>query len=642
MRYFIIVLFFSLPSLIHSQWSSTGKPFEDKLDYYSAHKAYQSNIDTSNNDDILSYARVLYYQGKIKESVIYFKLLADRSVLNEVKDLNAFHTAVMVSNLLPEEDFTLRYGHLFSDFGIRGYADSLVYSKANFLLQSTCFNSEEFEDFSPMLLGDKLCIVSSRPSLKSDLGKYKYNNQFYYDLYECGSCDVKLIEDGGNLPKGINSELHDGPAYLDPKNKRFFLTRNIEYADVINLGIVYSESNDFGNWSKWNLLPINSNLYNTQHPFYDTVSDRLYFSSDMPGGFGGFDLYYISYSDSGWGNPFNLGNKINTAGDEVFPYMYNSNLYFSSNGYKTKGGLDIFKFDGRDIQSLKSLNSRWDEYGILFVTDSTGLFTTNRAKGFGYDDVLQFQILQTDTLQSGIFVNTVNQKDLSSTLGVPKSARLEIALFDSKTSDWINKPQIDLEIENILSGVKSEFSFEQDSIKVQLGYLSKDSIFKITIEIEKEGYNSKRVVYKEISPRNNIIDLGKIYLFRDASFKKSLNVQGNHLPTVYFDLDKSYIRKKESFKLDSIAVLLKKNPNTKLEIKAFTDSRASFEYNMKLAESRAKMSILYLTQKGIERQRLVYSVYGETNLVNDCGDDKSCEEQYHQLNRRVEFKLLQN
>jgi len=631
-----------MPSLLYSQWSTTGKPFEDKLDYYRAHKAYQSQIDTTNNEDLLSYARVLYYQGKIAESVKYYKYLADKNKLSEVKDLNAFHTGVLVSNLMTEDHFNLRYGNLFSNFGIKGFLDSLKDSEINFILQSTCFNSEDFEDFSPMLIGEKLCFVSSRPSSKSDLGKYRYNDQYFYDLYECDGCMVKLLVGGGKLPQGINSKFHDGPAHLDAQNNRFFITRNIEYAKVINLGIEYSEINDEGDWTKWQPLNINSTSYNTQHPFFDTSTNRLYFSSDMPGGFGGFDLYYISYSDSGWGMPQNCGNNINTAGDEVFPYKFGNDLYFSSNGYKTKGGLDIFKFDGRELENLKSLNSKWDDYGILFLSDTSGLFTTNRAKGFGYDDILQFQILTTDTLSRSIFVNTTEQNALSSALGKPRAARLEIALFDAKTSDWINKPHIDVEIENLLSGVKSEFSFEQDSIKVKLGYLSKDSIFKISIQIEKPGYNSKRVVYREVSPRNEVIDLGKIYLFRNVNFKNSDNSQNMGLPTVYFDLDKSDIKKTEAFKLDSIVVLLKDRPTDKLEIKAFTDSRASFEYNMKLAESRAKKSILYLTNKGIERQRLVYSVFGETNLVNDCGDDKNCEEQFHLLNRRVEFKLLQN
>lgn len=638
MRIAFLVLSVFISNLVYAQWIKTGKPFESKLDYYRAAKAYKPVIDTSNNQDILSYARVLYYQGKFAEATKFFTYLADKDELNSVKDLNAFHTCVSIGRSMKETEFDLKYGKFYINAGIRGYTDKIENIQDKLLIQSTCFNSDGYEDFSPTVIGGKLCVVSSRPSVTSILGKYKFNNQYFYDLYEIVDCEMKLLGNSKGLPKGINTKFHDGPAHYPGNSNFFFLTRNIEYKSAINLGIVFSSYN--GKWSNWESLPCNSEMYNTQHPFYDTMSNRLYFSSDMSGGIGGFDLYYMSKTDSGWGLPINCGNVINTVGDEVFPYIYGEDLYFSSNGFKTQGGLDIFKWRDQKIYTLETLNSEWDDYGILFLSDSSGLFTTNREKGFGHDDVLQFHVVTKDSSNKAIYVNTAEPKYLRTKLGDPKMAGIQIAIFDAKSNDWVNMPKINFEIENIISGLKSEFSIEQDSVKVSLGYFSNDSIFKITIDATKEGFKSKRVMYNSIAPSKGVVDLGKIFLFRDANYVSVDKANLQVLPVLYFDLDKSDIRENESFKLDSILSLLQKNSEAKIEIKSYTDSRASFDYNLKLAEKRAKITIAYLTNKGLARNRCVFSVFGETNLVNDCGDDKLCAEQFHQLNRRVEFNLL--
>ena len=109
---------------------------------------------------------------------------------------------------------------------------------------------------------------------------------------------------------------------------------------------------------------------------------------------------------------------------------------------------------------------------------------------------------------------------------------------------------------------------------------------------------------------------------------------------IYFDLDKHFIRKDAAITLDSIVMMLKQFPEVKLELRSFTDSRASDKYNKKLSERRAKSTFKYLVKKGIPDSRLIYAGYGESGLVNDCGNDKNCIEKMHQLNRRTEFRMI--
>ena len=640
MKSLVTLLLAFTPLFVLSQWDKTGKPFQEKLDYYHAAKEYESSMDSVNSSDLIQYARVLYYQGEESKALEVFKVLMDKGELNTVKDLNAFHTCVMKMQYMSDADFLLKYGQTYTDAGIIGFSDTLIESKDEFLIQSTCFNSDEYEDLSPFIIGDQLCFVSARPSNSSDLGKYNYNNQFYYDIYTVDGCNVKPLKASKVLPANINTKFHDGPAHFVNDSSYFFLTRNIEYSTIINLGLVYSHRDSMGQWSSWTPFNFNSEFYSTQHPFFDATQGKLYFSSDMPGGNGGFDLYYSTLTDSGWSKPKNCGVDINSAGDEVFPYYHSGALYFSSNGYKSSGGLDIYLYSNGEIQSMVGLNSMGDDYGLIYLTDTSGLLTTNRSEGFGKDDILRFTVQQPRTKDEDLYLITSDESLVKVDFGEPKMAKLRVAIFDSKTKDWIESPTISLDITNINSGIRSQFTVEQDSVKINLGYLADDSIFQIEIRVNRNGYKPRKVIYKSITPQSGVLDLGNIYLFREPNYNPPPKTIDPELPIVYFDLDKSVIRNSEEHKLDSVAQILKAHPELRLEIKAFTDSRATFEYNLKLAEKRARATIAYLLTKNISRERCIYAVYGETNLVNDCGDNKDCNEQFHQLNRRVELGIL--
>jgi len=210
MRSLLIIFWLFVSPILNAQWNKTGRPHQQKNDYYRAAKAYQEVVDTSDVEDILSYARVLYYQGKIGEAQNFFTILAKGGHLKEIKDLTAFFTCNQITKSIKDDEFRMLFGDLYRFSSVRGFSDTMLEDRHKYIVQSSCFNTDDFEDFCPTVIANKLCVVSARPSKNDALGKYKYNNQYFYDLYEVNGCDLKLLRDDKNLPKGINTKLHDG------------------------------------------------------------------------------------------------------------------------------------------------------------------------------------------------------------------------------------------------------------------------------------------------------------------------------------------------------------------------------------------------------------------------------------------------
>ena len=210
--------------------------------------------------------------------------------------------------------------------------------------------------------------------------------------------------------------MHEGPVCFSKDGNKIFFTRNnskngFQKADkegVTRLKIFSAERGVF-DWENIEELPINSDEYSLVHPTLNNETGRLYFSSNMPGGFGGYDLYYIDKDSSGWSAPVNLGKSINSKKNELFPFFHTSSqqLFFSSNGYEGKGGLDIYMvseiaFDSGPVINLgHPFNSESDDLGLIINPKGTkGFFSSGRKDGLGKDDIYSFDS------PSGIFGKT--------------------------------------------------------------------------------------------------------------------------------------------------------------------------------------------------------------------------------------------
>ncbi len=337
----------------------------------------------------------------------------------------------------------------------------------------------------------------------------------------------------------------------------------------------------------------------------------------MPGGFGKSDIYKVSVNGDSFGTPVNLGNKINTEGNEVFPFVHNDgNLFFSSDGLQGLGQLDIFTTvldDKGNIQEIINLgmpvNSNMDDFSF-FLNDSgeTGYIASNREGGVGDDDIYGFDRIPLFSIK-GTVTDAINHLPI-------KDARVVVKDKDGNL------------IADLLTDEDGKYSIGVDR---ETTYTLEASHPKYTPEPPKIGdtRNSKGknfvIVDFELDPVQSVDVLADI-----------------NIENIYFDFDKQNIRQDASVELDKVVnLMLVTYPGMDIEIESHTDSRGSFKYNEALAIRRANATHDYLISKGVNPKRIKkFEGFGEYNLVNDCKDGADCSEAAHQLNRRSTFKIL--
>ncbi len=277
------------------------------------------------------------------------------------------------------------------------------------LRNATGINTEHLE-FSPMFYEEGIVFVSSR----RQVGLFDETlGETYFELYyaELDLNDMPVRPDKFSLE--ISSELHEGPVSFGEDGEKIFFTRsNMENGVVkpgadgkVKLKIYRAERGAF-DWENIKELLFNNDDYSCMHPSLSEDGKRLYFVSDRPGGFGGWDIYFVDRDGEGWTDPINMGPDVNTSKNEVFPYIHSSGaLFFSSDGHPGNGGLDLFMIDvstnqwGEVTALPDDFNSDADDFGLLLEEDGMrGYFTSNRSGGFGKDDIYVFEALTTPLL----------------------------------------------------------------------------------------------------------------------------------------------------------------------------------------------------------------------------------------------------
>ena len=258
-------------------------------------------------------------------------------------------------------------------------------------------------DFSPTFYKNGIVFVSSR----KNWGEVDRSiDETYFDLYYSDLDESKLPLGPSNFSKNINSDLHEGPMVFNVTGEVMFFTRN-NYIDGKRKASsngkvgnkIYRATKGEYDWDNIIELPFNSDEYSCQHPALSADGKRLYFSSDMPGGHGGYDLYFVDWTRGGWSSPVNMGPEINSEANEGYPFLHNSGfLFYSSNNNRSIGGLDIFLVDLNSNGEWKSIsigtpfNSPDDDFGILLDPDANyGFFSSNRMDGKGKDDIYRFE-----------------------------------------------------------------------------------------------------------------------------------------------------------------------------------------------------------------------------------------------------------
>ena len=489
-------------------------------------------------------------------------------------------------------------------------------------------------DYSPMLAGDdndRLYFTSTRPSTKGDelsgITGTKTADIFFSQKDEKGKWTKPQ-----NIDTELNSDYDEGACSFSPDGRTMYLTQCKSDPSYPRYATICTSQRNDASWGKSTELTISKDtLSSFAHPAVSPDGQWLYFSSDMPGGYGGLDIWKIRLGKDGVeGGVENLGNKINTEGDEMFPtFRPNGDLYFSSNGHPGMGGLDIFiaKTDtignGYVIEHPGyPLNSEADDFGMTFEgLKNQGYFSSNRGDARGWDHIFSFynpEIVQTVT-------GWVYEKD-----GYELPAALVYMVGNDGT--------------NLKLNVKGDGSFTQQ-IKPNVDY-----VFLGTCK----GYLNHQQQLR-VEPASESCDT--VLQFPLASIMAPVLIDN-----IFYDFDRATLRPESKTSLDELVKLLNENPNITIELSAHCDYKGSAAYNKQLSQRRAESVVNYLIEKGIARERLTPVGYGKEKpktikkkvaeryeflkaddvLSEEFIRQLKPEEQEicNQLNRRTEFRVL--
>ena len=556
-------------------------------------------------DDRLDYARLLLKNGEYKRALTEFELLND-SVPNNVLVRNGLLSAKMAP----------KWKEQGSDYTVK---------------KMTEFNSRR-ADFCPVLAGDqwdRLYFSSTRNDALGDelsgITGAKPGDIFFSDKDDKGKWSKPQT-----IESGLNTEYDEGACCLSPDGSTMYLTQCLSDASYPRFAQIVTAQRSDASWGKTTpLLITNDTLSSYAHPAVSPDGEWLYFVSDMPGGKGGLDIWRMRLTANGPVGVENLGEPINTPGDEMFPtFRPNGDFYFSSDGHPGFGGLDIFIAtvgeDGKYHLSHPGypLNSQGDDFGMTFQGQlNQGFFSSNRGDGRGWDHIYSFynpEIVQT--IRGWIY----EQDGYELTAG---EARI-----------------VGTDGTNLRLGVRGDGSFE---------YVVKPGVDYIILAMCDGFLNHKEEIHVDSVKESKVYDLQ----FPLASISAPVLIDN-----IFYAFDKATLLPESKNALDSLILMLNENPNITIELSAHTDYRGAEDYNKKLSQKRAESVVNYLINHGIAADRLTAVGYGEEKpktirrkvaerypwlKENDVLTEEFIlklkpeqQETANALNRRTEFKVL--
>lgn len=556
-------------------------------------------------DDRLDYARLLLKNGEYKRALTEFELLNDSMPNN-----------VLVRNGLLSAKMAPKWKEQGSDYTVK---------------KMTEFNSRR-ADYCPVLAGDqwdRLYFSSTRNDALGDelsgITGAKPGDIFFSDKDDKGKWSKPQT-----IESGLNTEYDEGACCLSPDGSTMYLTQCLSDASYPRFAQIVTAQRSDASWGKTTpLLITNDTLSAYAHPAVSPDGEWLYFVSDMPGGKGGLDIWRMRLTANGPVGVENLGEPINTPGDEMFPtFRPNGDFYFSSDGHPGFGGLDIFIAtvgeDGKYHLSHPGypLNSQGDDFGMTFQGQlNQGFFSSNRGDGRGWDHIYSFynpEIVQT--IRGWIY----EQDGYELTAG---EARI-----------------VGTDGTNLRLGVRGDGSFE---------YVVKPGVDYIILAMCDGFLNHKEEIHVDSVKESKVYDLQ----FPLASISAPVLIDN-----IFYAFDKATLLPESKNALDSLILMLNENPNITIELSAHTDYRGAEDYNKKLSQKRAESVVNYLINHGIAADRLTAVGYGEEKpktirrkvaerypwlKENDVLTEEFIlklkpeqQETANALNRRTEFKVL--
>lgn len=497
--------------------------------------------------------------------------------------------------------------------------------------QIPMLNSEQF-DYAPRWSDkreDEIIFASSRPS-STGSDDDPITGESYMDLFKSEMDKKGKWSTPVPVNNTVNTPNSEGGVCFDKRYKRMYFTRCIdEKKATLACDIYYADmrGRDFGPAEPLNIIDREVNdSSQVGHPALTPDDEYLVFVSDMPGGYGGKDLWYMKYDrkDDKWGDPKNLGEKINTPEDEMFPYFRgDTTLYFSSRGHGSMGGLDIFSaaFAGEemqfaDVERLPApINSSADDFGLVYKDDEEmGLFSSNRMGGKGKDDIYEFKMPPLE------FNYIANVYDFDT--GTPlANAKVMVQGTDGNSYELT--------------------ADGNGGVKLDNGEIVKETNYSVDVSLD--GYIGT-------GDQFSTVGLSESTTFAREYFLKEIVLDKEYdLPLVLYPFDESELLINEEVNsadsLDYLYDLMERNPNFVIQLESHTDTRGSADYNQRLSQARAETCVEYLIGKGIAADRIEPVGKGESDPkisdaeINAMATEEE-QEKAHQTNRRTVFRIL--
>ena len=557
-------------------------------------------------EDRLAYARLLLKNGEYKQAAKEFTILKDSMPNN-----------VLVNNGLLSAQMAPQWKKEGSRYTVK---------------RQDVFNSRR-QDYSPMLWGDdfsQLYFTSTRnEAVGDDLNGITGTKS--------GDIFVSEKDDRGKWSKptpitsGLNTAYDEGACCFTPDGKEMYLTQCTTDPTSPRYAQIVTSARSDAAWGKASPLTITlDSLSSYAHPAISPDGEWLYFTSDMPGGMGGLDIWRARITPTGLGGVENLGEPINTPSDEEFPtFRPNGDLYFSSNGHVGMGGLDIYIAQVDSITHKYTLthpgyplNSEADDFGMTFEgLHNRGYFSSNRKDGRGYDHIYSFENSEIITTVKG-WVYEKDGYELTAaqvTIVGNDGTYKKVPVKGDGSFDMVITPHVDY----LMMASCKGFLNHKEEIRVDTASESKEYVLQFPL----------------------------------ASISAPVLIDN-----IFYDFDKATLTEASTSALDNLVKLLVENPHVTIELSAHCDYKGSAAYNKQLAQKRAQSVVNYLIQHGIAKDRLTPVGYGKERpkvvrkkLTEKYpwlkeGDEltedfilklpKEQQEICNQLNRRTEFTVL--
>jgi outer membrane protein OmpA-like peptidoglycan-associated protein/tetratricopeptide (TPR) repeat protein len=599
----------------------------------------RDDADFTDKKVIQSLADTYFFNSQYNQSYTWYRKLISLYP-EDIKSIYYLRASISarsnenyaIADRYMQQYFRMEKGTVIEDLYVSdlNYLDSIAELRPKYIVETTKINTEQ-SDFSSAFFGEDKLVFSSTYQA-SGQRDYDWTGEPFLDLYIADIGDEGQLENTQQIEGDINTAFHESSAVFTKDLETVYFTRNnykngkkrTDRKNTVRLKLLTASVDEDGNWSDVEELPFNNDNYSVAHPALSLDGKKLFFASDMPGTTGESDLWYVDiYKDGSYGDPINLGQKVNTEGRESFPYIADDGtLYFTSDALIGFGGFDVFKAElsdsgiARDPENMGlPINSAGDDFGFLLQTDTnTGYISSNRDgnRGSASDQIYYFK---------------------------PSKCVVEIAglVRDSNTGNLM--PGATVKLLDMGMNIIAEQIVQQDA---RYSFPEEVECGQVYYLITENGlaYSIAETTFVAPTTSQSVSVDMEIETFSQDCPPYDLGCLLGLNP-IYFDLNKHYIRPDAEIELTKVFNAMIRFPELIVRIESHTDSRSPQSYNLRLSQNRATSTRNWLIQRGIAPSRLSAVGYGESQLINRCADGVPCTEAEHQLNRRSMF-IIEN